>query len=176
MRAIAAVSFASMLSVVAACGSVASPAGPVSTGLTSPAGPTAVEPPLAQLRLSRIGLDPTKSGSPLTFVVRFRITESSGISGAVVRSVAIDPGGTTSDHCWGAPLRVGAGENSDAFRELPAVAQCAPTLTAAALAPVVSFDITIAFVDDLGRPGTLAAHIVTDDSETYWIVDHYTSL
>src|SRR5262245_10090289 len=177
MRAFVAVLFASMMAVVAALGGVESPAGPAATGQApAEAGPVATEPALAQLRVSAIGMDPPNpKGGGLVYAVRFRITEVSGLSGAVVKSVAISPGGTATEACWGTPLRVEAANSSDAFRAVPAVAQCAPMINLYPVPPVpFEFTITITYVDDFGRRSTVSAHVVTDETETWLIVDRYT--
>jgi len=103
------------------------------------------------------------SGRQGFYALTFLITETSGSSGAVVKSILVVPpvgdSDQTDETCWHSPLRVEAGTTSDAFRagssRVPY--SCAPGVVAPVKPAFVT--VTIRYVDDAGATGVLSARI-----------------
>ena len=88
----------------------------------------------------------------------FRITETSGVSGASFSTIRISTPGAENGLADAAPVRVEAGGVSDAVNGLPLVDdEYAPDVHTDS--PVSFIIVTLTFVDDHGTSGTLTARL-----------------
>jgi hypothetical protein len=100
-----------------------------------------------------------KSGGPL-FNPRFRLTETSGKSGATIQHIQSSANGIvthdTGSECWTAPIRVRPGATLDLFDSGSAsLGDCAPSF--AARADPTQIKVVVTFTDDEGRGGSVEA-------------------
>ena len=124
-------------------------------------------PPAASAGTARLELSNASMAAPSSrqnfYALTFLMTETSGSSGAVIKSITVVPPSGDSDEtgetCWHSPLRVEAGATSDAFRagssRVPSY--CAPGVVSPVKPAFVT--VTIRFVDDTGAAGVLSARI-----------------
>ncbi|HEX5110933.1 MAG TPA: hypothetical protein VFV95_20920, partial [Vicinamibacterales bacterium] len=141
------------------------PAVVVGATVTSPPpspSPTTSGGSMARLQLSNASLL-APSGSQGWYTLVFFVTETSGASGAVIKSIrVVPPAGDsveTGETCWRSPVRVDAGSTSDAFRpgssRVPSY--CAPGVAAPVKPSFVS--VTIRYIDDSGAAGAFTTRI-----------------
>jgi hypothetical protein len=100
-----------------------------------------------------------KSGGPL-FNPRFKLTETSGKSGATIQHIQSSANGIvthdTGSECWTAPIRVRPGATLDLFDSGSAgLGDCAPSF--AARADATQIKVVVTFTDDEGRNGSAEA-------------------
>jgi hypothetical protein len=142
-----------------------SPAVAVGATVTSPPpspSPTPSGSGTARLQLSNASLIPPP-GAQGWYTLVFFVSETSGASGAVIKSIrVVPPAGDsveTGETCWGSPVRVDAGGTSDAFRpgssRVPSY--CAPGLAAPMKPSFVT--VTIRYIDDSGAAGLFSTRI-----------------
>jgi len=103
---------------------------------------------------------PAAPKEPIYYEARFELKETSGKSGATIRSVAISVGGgeveSTGPDCWGEVVRVPSGGTLTYFDSgWEDLSYCAPF--AASRVEAEGFSVIVTFVDDDGRRGTLGA-------------------
>jgi hypothetical protein len=137
--------------IVFVCGS---PLIPSTTVLVSPT-------PVAVLTVSGFfvttGFD--RSGGPV-FNERFKLTETSGKSGATIQKIESLVNGTvthnTGPSCWNGPVRVAPGATLDLFDAgRDTLGTCAPSFSGYSDAARVT--IVVTFTDDEGRSGSVEA-------------------
>ncbi len=100
-----------------------------------------------------------KSGGSV-FNERFKLTETSGKSGATIQKIESSVNGTvrhsTGPGCWTAPIRVAPGATLDLFDAgWDTLGNCAPSFSGHSDAARVT--IVVTFADDEGRSGTAEA-------------------
>ena len=106
---------------------------------------------------------------------RFRIVETSGRSGAVIKKVLIfapfpvappDSGNyETSEDCWRIQVRVEARGTLNAFYEPGVLGWCFPEFSSSPAEPLESLGVTVTYVDDSGVTRTLVASIPVTTKE-----------
>jgi hypothetical protein len=115
---------------------------------SGPSGSTLASVALSNLSVTRF---PQPNGD-VYYGTKFRLTETSGKSDAVVTEVNVttDRGLTesTDSKCWSTPIVVTAGHSSDAFDSgWSSLLYCAPGVTTQT--PPLSVSVIVRFVDDL---------------------------
>ena len=152
------------LTLLAGCGqgSPVSPAGDAGTGVTL------VLTDLSAIATRFPNLDPPLWG----YDPRVRIVETSGRSGAVIKTVVISApvpvlapdtfAYETGEGCWRIQVRVEAGGTLNAFFGAPdsgVLGYCAPEFTSIPAEPFSSLVVTVTYLDDHGGTGQLVASI-----------------
>lgn len=155
--------FGAALGLQSGCGG--SPAAP----LPDPAGASqtspATGPSKAILEVSRFGVGPRASGGRIYYDGHFRLRETGGVSGAVIKSVTLLGGGnnagTVTQDCWGREIRVQAGSIQDVFewRQMTP-SYCTPNFLQQSAD--LQFAVIVSFVDDSGVPGVASAAIADE--------------
>jgi hypothetical protein len=166
MRLIVAVIFSAALLSFAGCESgIPTPTFPsavVSQPASAPPAPPAAVA-VARLEVSNFTatvVTPTKASDPFWYETRFRLTETTGVSGATIQRVKAAIAGGDSDEtgpeCWRTPIRVEPGGTLDVFDTgWRSLSYCAPgTSSRIEVSPV---SVTITFADDFGGIGTVTA-------------------
>jgi hypothetical protein len=145
------------LTLLAGCGG----ASPVSPG----------ESKAAKLVLTDLSVIATRLVDPPVWAYdpRFRIIETSGRSGAVIKKVVISapfpvawPDSVayeSNEDCWRIQVRVDAGGTLNAFYAPGVLGWCFPEFTSSPAEPLPSLGVTVTYVDDDGGTGVLGASI-----------------
>lgn len=143
--------FGAALSLLSAC-----------SGMTStPIGPLAGEPSKAIVDISRLGVYPTARESRVWWDVSFRLRETSGLSGVVIKEIGVSGGGDyaiISQDCWRRDIRVEPGGIQDTFSwgpERDSLSQCVPGFLGRIVMPAIR--VVVTFVDDSGVRGSAEA-------------------
>lgn len=175
MRSGFVLTFGLALTLLAGCDKalLVSPAGSVDGGQVNGA-PASVLANLVLTDLSvRVSRFEQLGRSYWAYDPRFRIIETSGRSGAVIKSVVVKapfPVATpdhqweeTGENCWHSTVRVEAGGTLHAFFVEPyspgGLYYCAPFLSSLAAEGLPSVVVTVTYVDDYGATGELSASI-----------------
>ena len=163
---------AMLMLALAGCGSASSPLAPYSpqpAPAPQPAPQPAPEPPLmANLKISdaSVVVVAHDDGGRRTYsyIPRFVVTETSGVSAAVVIGVEVavanGPIERTDEKCWGSGIRVEAGATSYAFGPgwWERLLYCTPEgFTSTEPVPFVS--IGVSYKDNAGTWGSVSARI-----------------
>lgn len=145
------------------CGSPTLPTPTVTTPtFTGPAAPAPAPfppgPATSVLAVSKLTIDLSRVGlSLLAYLPRtLALTETSGKSGATVRTIDVTTAnGTPDSMCMGiGSIRIGAGQTLDLA---PALSYCMPYTLTSSLASVIT--VTLTFADDDGRLGSLVSSV-----------------
>ena len=135
------------LALLIGCGSTSTPTSPIVARASS----------IARVDLWRASLVPIADDA-INYAVRFRASERSGLSDAVIKTVLVTTPysrHTFDDACWGRTIRIGAGDTQDAFDDgWSSLGSCAPRAL-----PVAGVTVTVTFVDDAGTTGTATASV-----------------
>ena len=124
---------------------------------TSPGAPSANA--RATMQIWRVSFSPIP-GDQTHYAVRFRASETTGLSGLVIKAVHVETpfgGDAFTDACWGRTIRIEPGSTQDAFDDGWAdLGTCAPRAL-----PVTGISVRVLYVDDSGTNGTASAPVPT---------------
>ena len=175
MRSGVALSFGLALTLLAGCGR-ASPVSPAGT-VDGDQGDGTQARVLANLALTDVSVRVSRADQLgrlyWAYSPRFRIIETSGRTGAVIKAVVVKapfpvtPPDTyweeTGELCWRSEVRVEAGGTLHAFAVEPyspgGLYYCAPFLSSLAAEGLPSVVVTVIYVDDYGATGEVVASI-----------------
>lgn len=160
MRFISAIAIMALTAAAAACGDqVAVPIPPTPIRLPAPA-PAVSSAVLEISSLRATDMTPLGNGDFL-YIVRFRLSELTGKSGATITDVETSTANSrsiTGPGCWRGVVRVAPGETLDLFDTgwVPR-SYCAPEVDSPAA--VFPMSLVVRYMDDEGRAGTVAATV-----------------
>ncbi len=139
---------------LSACGGGASP----TTPSVLPISPVPPGPPTTVLAVSLFTvtpIPPSQASDWIEYRVKLRLSETSGKSGATLKTITLSAAGTTDYGC-GEVVGINPGETWD----LDSLGYCAPGVSLHTVGASVSrVSLFVAFTDDEGRAGSLTTSV-----------------